>query len=729
MAENLASKYRPSTLDEICGQSIIVNIVKNICKSGELSNRNFLFTGPAGTGKTTVSRAISHELNGFNVEPIEIDAASHSGADAMRDITDQARSYPVGSNYKIFIIDECHSISSTGWQVLLKTLEEQPAKSVFMLCLDGDGYVPTVFGIKRLKDISENDYVWDGHSYKKVLGHYNKGTQKCVSVNFSSGNSIECTPDHRIKVLRCDEEVWVKAIDIVPGDTILTYSNVSTRGWDNNDVSLCEAFFLGYLTGNGNYDNHSMHLYTPPHKWIRLEKVLNELIAEGIIKDYVKQSDLKQNWNVLVTRIHFNHGSMNKWYMKTGCDPSYTRGTKSIPKSVYSMSSDQFRAFVDGWYFADGCGRSDTFFTNTIGQYSPYLYCSSRSMMKDLFQLLQCHGYSPSLRTSISKGEQTPGRELPHKLVTSYTIYLRKRPGYFNNLELRDKLIDKYDKMSSGKYKLDLANLKSHCDRRISPKMLCEAGYSDLVDRGYFETVISVTPSYERDVYDIEVEGSHQFIYNGVCVHNCTTNPEKIPPTIISRVQTFQLSKLPLDTIHDRLLYIIDKENSEGRNITYSDDAIMYIAKLANGGMRDSITLLDKTLAYSKDITINVLEQALGLPDYDDYFELLNAIAKKDNQKIIEVINNVYNSGSNFIKWFDGFFSFTINITKYIYMQDISKTMIPSTYQDKIKNYSTAHAALCLKLSSLLSTMIDKLKGTQYLQEVAISYLCTPPRK
>lgn len=211
----------------------------------------------------------------------------------------------------------------------------------------------------------------------------------------------------------------------------------------------------------------------------------------------------------------------------------------------------------------------------------------------------------------------------------------------------------------------------------------------------------------------------------------CTTNPEKIPATILSRVQTFQLSKISLDGIYKRLLYIIEKENEEGRGITFEDDAVRYIAKLAQGGMRDAITNLDQVLAYSSNITSQVVQEALSLPNYDDYFALLNAYVKKQNGAIIDIINTVYNSGVNFIKWFEGFFSFVINIVKYIYMKDINVTMIPSTYQDKIQGYTTVHAALCLKLSTVLTRMIQELKGTPYLQELAISYLCTPeaPKK
>lgn len=208
----------------------------------------------------------------------------------------------------------------------------------------------------------------------------------------------------------------------------------------------------------------------------------------------------------------------------------------------------------------------------------------------------------------------------------------------------------------------------------------------------------------------------------------CTTNPEKIPATILSRVQTFQLSKISLSGIENRLKYIIEQENAEGANITATPDAVNYIAKLANGGMRDAITLLEKAIAYTSNLTSETLSKALNLPNYDDYFELLNAIAKKDNAKIAGVIHQVYNSGVNFVKWFDGFHSFVCNIVKYIFLRDISKTMIPSHYQDKIKNYGPAHSTLCLKLANKLVKMNQELRTTQYLQELALTYLCSIPQ-
>ena len=209
----------------------------------------------------------------------------------------------------------------------------------------------------------------------------------------------------------------------------------------------------------------------------------------------------------------------------------------------------------------------------------------------------------------------------------------------------------------------------------------------------------------------------------------CTTNPEKIPATILSRVQTFQLSKISLEGINKRLTHILEEEKKEGRNITYSPEAVNYIAKLANGGMRDAITLLDKALAFSEDVSSENVYKALNLPSYDDYFLLLNAVAKKDNKSIADIIHKVYNSGVNFTKGFEGFHAFICNIVKYIFLQDINATMIPAHYQDKISNYGTAHSTLCLKLAAKLLKLNQELKGTQYLQEVALTYLCTPPKK
>lgn len=242
--------------------------------------------------------------------------------------------------------------------------------------------------------------------------------------------------------------------------------------------------------------------------------------------------------------------------------------------------------------------------------------------------------------------------------------------------------------------------------------------------------IIDEVHSVSRSFWDAMLKGLEEQLGNTVFIF-ATTNPEKIPDTIISRVQPFKLSKISTENITKRLKFILDSEISEGQSITYDEKALTYIAKISGGGLRDAITLLDKSLAFDNNITTELLERALDLPSYEDYFRLLNALVKKDNSEITSIIDQVYNSGTNYIKWFEGFHSFLCNIVKYVFLKDISRTMIPYHYLDKIQKYNEQHAFVCLKLANIIMTMNKELKTTQYLMETTITYLCsaTPSKK
>lgn len=139
--ESLAVKYRPKTFDDLSEQSEIKQILLQQLESGTTKN-SYLFCGGAGTGKTTSARIFASELNKHKGNPIELDAASHNSVDDVREIIAQSKTQSLESEFKVFIIDECHSLSNQAWQAFLKVLEEPPLKSVFIFCTTDPQKIP-----------------------------------------------------------------------------------------------------------------------------------------------------------------------------------------------------------------------------------------------------------------------------------------------------------------------------------------------------------------------------------------------------------------------------------------------------------------------------------------------------------------------------------------------------------------------------------------------------------
>ena len=137
----LAIKYRPKTWNDVTEQSSTKIILQQQLESGEVKNA-YLFCGPAGCGKTTCARIFANDINKGQGNPIELDAASNNGVDDVRNIIQQAKTKSLDSEYKIFIIDECHALSNSAWQAMLKIIEEPPAKSIFVFCTTDPQKIP-----------------------------------------------------------------------------------------------------------------------------------------------------------------------------------------------------------------------------------------------------------------------------------------------------------------------------------------------------------------------------------------------------------------------------------------------------------------------------------------------------------------------------------------------------------------------------------------------------------
>jgi len=163
MAQALYRKWRPQTFDEVSGQEHVLQTLRNAIAGGRIAHA-YLFSGPRGTGKTTMARLLAKAVNCTNparsarpdntcptcraiadgrmLDLIELDAASNRGIDEIRDLRDKINFAPGQGRYKVYIIDEVHMLTEPAFNALLKTLEEPPAHAIFVLATTDPQKVP-----------------------------------------------------------------------------------------------------------------------------------------------------------------------------------------------------------------------------------------------------------------------------------------------------------------------------------------------------------------------------------------------------------------------------------------------------------------------------------------------------------------------------------------------------------------------------------------------------------
>src|SRR4026208_352170 len=274
-----ARKYRPQTFDTVVGQSHITTTLKNAIRHNQLAHA-FLFCGPRGVGKTTCARILAKTINcehqtkdgeacnkcqscvsfneGTSLNIHELDAASNNSVDDIRTLVEQVRFAPQAGNYKVYIIDEVHMLSSSAFNAFLKTLEEPPPYAIFILATtEKHKILPTIlsrcqiFDFKRittndtvehLGDICKKEEVKAEKPALQIIAQKSEGCMRDALsimdkiVSFTNGELNYTTTLEHLNIL--DGQCYFKMLDYLlqqdMGGAMLLYDEINRKGFEGD---------------------------------------------------------------------------------------------------------------------------------------------------------------------------------------------------------------------------------------------------------------------------------------------------------------------------------------------------------------------------------------------------------------------------------------------------------------------------------------------------------------
>ena len=519
MAEALATKYRPHTWDAVCEQESVRKILQYQIETGTMKHA-YLFCGSAGTGKTTCARIFANEINQGKGEPVEMDMASNNGVDDVRMIIQQAKVQSLDSEYRIFICDECF-----------------PANAQVS--------VPT--GYKNISDIKVGDEVFCISGVQKVTSVFvNRVPVERLCRVRINGRDIITTLDH----LFFTNVGWVEAHELQKGDIVYDRQSVSEL-WEgiSEQAQRSEVLLFSLLSGVSeeaqslqNSDDCVRML------WERISST-NQGQAKNMLKgvsekDYFEctftDNEYRVGYGITETVLRKNEAEQShvesSQYRQNACNKGIERNTSCLERGTW--------------------GKREVHYT-------------ADTLIRSVRQWLG-HGVCDKNGVSVKR--------------TPVPYVLQSRPRFTRN-----------STCGRGRWQiapLEKAVIKGLEERAMSNGFRVESvevyqrGSNDRLFSGSFSDT-EMHSGYVR-MYDLEVSCVHNYFVNDILVHNChsitpagwqaflktleeppkksififcTTNPERIPSTILSRVQRYDFKKLSQKAIVNRLKYIIDCEN------------------------------------------------------------------------------------------------------------------------------------------------------------------------
>ena len=204
----------------------------------------------------------------------------------------------------------------------------------------------------------------------------------------------------------------------------------------------------------------------------------------------------------------------------------------------------------------------------------------------------------------------------------------------------------------------------------------------------------------------------------------CTTDPQKIPKTVLSRLQKFEFKRMSVEDTVNRLQYILREEGYKKADV----NALHYIARLAEGGMRDAITLLDTVLSYTDVITLDSISKCLGDTQYKLLNDIVEGILDQDIPKCINAVETMHSDGRDLRLVVKELCRYVLDICKYYYTRNFDSTLIPPDFYKIVKEIiDTTDIEFLLDIVDSLNKLDNRIRfdgNPKYVVESEIIILC-----
>ena len=696
---NLANKYRPKMFDDLVGQEEVKLILKKQIEEDNLRSA-YLFFGSAGCGKTTSARCMARSINGSLVGLVEIDAASNSGVDSVRELTELSKFKPIGYKKKIYIVDEC---------------------------FHRDTLVNTPDGKVKISDLVEGDLVYnlDGvSSIKNVFKNVVPLERLClITIN---NKEVLTTVDHLFFTL----DGWVEARNLREEDVVIDYESMSTM-WEgvSNNQSKSEVLFetmLGESTKSELSNKEMSELWEGVSESTQGSEVLLSPMFCGLSK---KESEAKEIRN---TRMFCMQETFSSSLWSKESENMFTRVQEHSSRTITEgeKESGEFTTYEDKQsnvqsrvYSKDEGYQEEKWYTKYVGgeesrgEWEVYTApITSTSTIRggmdfrisdsnqvstkssSVSNLLQSRPRLTKIKDSDRGGWQDPSKEIP------------------TAIRLKERGMSKQFRVDSIKI------------------------YKRGSNEQYFSSYIS---DKERNdgfiiLYDLEVNGHPSYFVDDILVHNChslssqgwqaflktiedgvkdvififcTTERHKVPATIISRCQVFDFKRINSFDIKKRLQFIQDSENKEFGECKYkvSDECLDYISRMANGGMRLAISMYEKVINYNYNPTIKEVAKILGTASYDIMYDLMESVYDRKPKNLVVTMEELNLEGVDFKLVMKDFVDFNLELLKYNLTKDSKYTTIPEYY---LKNRDSLYGVdFLMEINDALLSSTNEIKG------------------